>query len=118
MNKRADRAARDNAAELLSPWFKRFLIMDPRTNLRQVKCPVLAINGEKDLRVPPKENLASIEKALQEADNKDVTIKELPGLNHLFQTCTTGSPLDYGEIEETFAPESLKAISEWIGERK
>lgn len=117
LDKRADAAARESAAQLLAPWFKRFLMLDPRVNLRQVKCPVLAINGEKDFQVPPKQNLSSIEKALAEAGNEDVTVRELPGLNHLFQTCTTGSPLEYGDIEETFAPAALELVSAWIRKR-
>ena len=46
-------------------WFRYFLTYDPRPTLRTVACPVLAINGEKDLQVPAKENLAEIEKALK-----------------------------------------------------
>ena len=72
-----------------------FLTYDPRPMLRKVKCPVLAINGEKDLQVPPKENLAAIASALNDGGNTHATVKELPGLNHLFQTCTTGALSEY-----------------------
>jgi uncharacterized protein len=99
---------------LLSPWFRKFLTYDPRPTLMNVKCPVLAINGEKDLQVPPKENLSEIEKALKAGDNKDYTIKELPGLNHLFQTVQTGSPTEYAKIEETISPTVLKTMGDWI----
>ena len=71
---------------LLSPWMRFFLTYDPKPTLMKVKCPVLAINGEKDLQVPPEENLRAIEDALKAGGNKDYTVKELPGLNHLFQT--------------------------------
>jgi pimeloyl-ACP methyl ester carboxylesterase len=100
------------------PWFKTFMLHDPRPVLRQVKCPVLALNGEKDLQVPWKENLAEIEKALHEGGNTQVTTKSFAGLNHLFQTCTTGAPSEYGRIEETFNPAVLKVIGDWIAERK
>ena len=100
----------------LSPWFRSFLTLDPRVALAKVKCPVLAINGEKDVQVPPKENLPEIEKALKAGGNKDVTVKELPGLNHLFQTCTTGSPNEYATIEETIAPQALELMTNWIRE--
>ena len=46
-----------------------------------------------------------------------MTIRELPGLNHLFQACTTGAPSEYGTIEETLDPAALKAIGDWIIER-
>lgn len=100
-----------------SPWFRWFLTHDPRPTLAKLKCPVLAVIGEKDLQVPSKANLAEIEKALKSAGNKDFTVKELAGLNHLFQTATTGALSEYSMIEETFAPSALKLISDWIRER-
>jgi pimeloyl-ACP methyl ester carboxylesterase len=99
---------------LLSPWFRSFLIYDPRTALMNVKCPVLAINGEKDLQVPPKENLNAIEEALKAGGNEKFKILELAGLNHLFQTAETGLPIEYGRIEETISPSVLKIIGDWI----
>jgi len=99
---------------LLSPWFRFFLTYDPQPTLSKVKCPVLAINGEKDLQVPPKENLSAIKEALQTGGNENFTIKELPGLNHLFQTAQTGAPAEYAKIEETISPVALKIISDWI----
>jgi hypothetical protein len=77
---------------------------------------VLAINGEKDLQVPCKENLAEIDKALRAGGNRDVKTIAFPGLNHLFQPCKTGSPSEYSRIETTIAPEVLKAIGDWIVE--
>jgi hypothetical protein len=102
---------------LLSPWFKYFLIYDPRPTLSKVNCPVLAINGEKDLQVPPKENLKAIEEALIAGGNRNFIIKELPGLNHLFQSAATGSPDEYARIEETISPVALELISDWILEQ-
>jgi pimeloyl-ACP methyl ester carboxylesterase len=99
---------------LASPWFRYFLDYDPVPALQKTMCPVLALNGEKDLQVPAKENLPKIQKALQDGGNKDFQTAELPGLNHLFQHCTTGSPTEYGGIEETMAPEALSAISDWV----
>ena len=102
---------------LLSPWFRAFLDYDPVPALRKTACPVLALNGEKDLQVPPKENLSKIKKALEDGGNKDFQATELPGLNHLFQHAPTGSPTEYGAIEETMAPEALNAVSDWIKKR-
>ena len=99
---------------MLSPWFRYFLTYDPKPALSKVKCPVLAINGEKDLQVPPVENLKAIEEALLRGGNRDFMVKELPGLNHLFQTAQTGSPEEYALIEETIAPIALKLMSDWI----
>ena len=101
-----------------SPWFRFFLSFDPRPTLAKVQCPVLALNGEKDLQVPPKENLEEIAKAIKKGGNTRVTTKQLPGLNHLFQTCKTGAVSEYAEIEETIAPAALKVIGDWITEIK
>ena len=101
----------------LSPWFRYFLTYDPRPALQRVSCPVLAINGEKDLQVPGRENLAAIEEALKAGRSKDFTVRSLPNLNHLFQTCITGSPVEYGTIEETISPLALQTIGDWLALR-
>ncbi|MCP5063799.1 MAG: prolyl oligopeptidase family serine peptidase, partial [Ignavibacteriae bacterium] len=99
---------------LTSSWFRYLLKYNPEENLTKVKCPVLAINGEKDLQVLPKENLAGIEKALKKGGNTNYTIKELPNLNHIFQKCETGNPNEYAKIEETMNPLALETIAKWI----
>lgn len=101
-------------ASVLSPWFRRFLELDPRPYLEKVTCPVLALNGAKDLQVLPDENLAGIEKALAKGGNSRVTIKKLSGINHMFQTAPTGSGNEYRNIEETLAPATLELVSGWI----
>lgn len=95
---------------LTSPWFRYFIQYDPAPALRQLKCPVLAIIGQKDLQVPAAQNLPAIRKALEEGGNQNFEVDELPGLNHLFQTAKTGSPNEYGEIEETMSPIALERI--------
>ena len=99
---------------LLSPWMRTFLTYDPRLILEQVTIPVLAINGEKDLQVPPKENLSEIKAALERGENTDHEIHELKNLNHLFQTCETGAIGEYGTIEETFNKEAMDLMTQWI----
>lgn len=102
---------------LVSPWTRYFVTYDPKPTLMKVECPVLAINGEKDLQVPPEENLAAIEEALEAGGNEDYTVKELPELNHLFQTAQTGSPSEYATIEETMSPAAMELIGDWILEQ-
>jgi uncharacterized protein len=82
--------------------------------LRDVKCPVLALNGEKDIQVAAKVNLAAIREAFATEKNGNVKVLELAGLNHLFQTCVTGAFTEYAQIEETFSPVALKEISDWV----
>ena len=89
---------------ILLPWFRYFLVYNPLPALQKTRCPVLALDGSKDLQVPPAEDLALIGQALKSGGNKNVTIKELPDLNHLFQTCVTGSPSEYAKISENDGP--------------
>ncbi len=102
--------------QILTPWFRYFLQSDPAKYLVKVKCPVLAVNGSKDLQAPPIQDLEAIKKYLTKAGNKNFTTKEFEGLNHLFQHATTGSPSEYMDIEETFAPEVLDYMGKWIKE--
>ncbi|MFH0865766.1 MAG: alpha/beta hydrolase [Bacteroidota bacterium] len=104
-------------ATMTSPWMRFFITFDPQTSLKKTKCPVLALIGEKDLQVPAEQNIPAIEKALTKAKNKDFTVKQMPGLNHLFQHCATGSPTEYANIEETFSPEVLEMMAKWILKR-
>ena len=96
------------------PWYRYFITFDPLPVLKNVKVPVLALNGELDVQVPFKQNLDLIGAGLKAGGNEDVTIKAFPKLNHLFQTSKTGLISEYGVIEETMSPEVLKVISDWI----
>ena len=67
-----------------------------------------------DLQVDPAQNLPAVEKALSGGRSPQWEVRELPGLNHLFQTATTGAMSEYGRSEETMAPAALEAVSAWI----
>jgi alpha/beta superfamily hydrolase len=95
-------------------WYRYFILTDPAVYWKKVQCPVIALNGDKDLQVAADINLPAIEKALMAGGNKNVKTVKLPELNHLFQHCKTGLVAEYGQIEETFSPEALKIISDWI----
>ena len=103
-----------NLNALKTKWFRFFLTYDPFPALVKLKCPVLALNGSKDLQVPPAENLAAIEKALKEGGNKNFKSMEMENLNHLFQTCETGTVAEYAQIEETISPAVLEILRVWI----
>jgi hypothetical protein len=110
----AGEAVKTQVDQLTSPWMLYFIKYDPAPALEKVNCRVLAINGEKDLQVPPKQNLSAIKAALLKGGNKNVTATEYPGLNHLFQECKTGLPAEYAQIEQTFSPKALEDITKWI----
>jgi uncharacterized protein len=105
-------------ATSLSPssltWMRYFVSTEPGQFWKKTSCPVLALNGEKDLQVAARDNLEAIEKELNKGGNSNCTSIILPGLNHLFQHAKTGLPKEYGEIEETFSPDVLKIITDWI----
>ncbi len=91
------------------PWMSHFLALDPAPYISKITCPVLALNGEKDLQVIHHRNIPIIRDLLPSA-----TIRTYPGLNHLFQHCTTGSPTEYYTIEETISTEVLNDMVSWI----
>ncbi|MBX9879793.1 MAG: alpha/beta fold hydrolase [Candidatus Obscuribacterales bacterium] len=98
--------------ELTSNGHRCFLNHDPRPVLSTLTCPVLALNGEKDMQVFADENLSSIRSCLSR--NKKALAIKLAGLNHIFQTCKTGLPDEYELLPETLAPTVLQLISDWI----
>ncbi|PPK88553.1 hypothetical protein CLV84_1521 [Neolewinella xylanilytica] len=112
----AETFAETFANELTSPWMRYFLAHDPLPYLRRISVPVLAVNGEKDTQVSPR-NLQGIERALAEAENPDVTAKQLPGLNHLLQPATSGLPAEYGTIATTIDEAALRVVTEWLNQR-
>lgn len=99
---------------MTSPWYLYFMRHDPTTDLRKIKCPVLALNGDKDIQVDAAMNLKAIEENIESNGNRQVTVKVYPGLNHLFQHCRACTIAEYGQLEETISAEVLKDITDWI----
>lgn len=93
-------------------WMRYFVMFDPTPLFPTIECPVLALNGEKDCQVLAEPNINAIKNGLPDRPGTKTLI--LPGLNHLFQNCETGLLNEYGIIEETFDPETLGIISDWI----
>jgi pimeloyl-ACP methyl ester carboxylesterase len=99
---------------MTTPWFRQYLDFNPAPLLEQVKCPVLALSGDRDLQVDADETVPVLRQAYEKSGNKDFTVMEIEGVNHLFQKAQSGSPALYGAIEETIAPEVLNAIGGWL----
>ncbi|MFQ5772469.1 MAG: alpha/beta hydrolase family protein, partial [bacterium] len=97
-----------------SEHIREFLEYDPAATLRNVKCPVLAIIGDKDVQVPSSENPTAIDSALHAGGNKYYNIVELRDLNHLFQKCGTGLVSEYPTIRESISPVVLDTIADWF----
>ena len=107
---------RQTSAAMNMPWLNWFNDYDPSDNIRQIRCPVFALNGDRDCQVISALCLPALERLLP--SSKKHLIKEYPSLNHLFQHCTTGLPEEYGQIEETISPEVLNDIAQWINSIK
>jgi pimeloyl-ACP methyl ester carboxylesterase len=114
MNEERKKAIDSRVDAVNTPWFRFFLTYDPYPALSEIKIPVLALNGDKDVQVPAETNLTAIENALTEAENKNFKILKLENINHLLQTANTGAISEYGEIEETISPKVLEIIKDWI----
>jgi pimeloyl-ACP methyl ester carboxylesterase len=99
---------------LLTPWYVSFIKSRPALYLEKIKCPVLALNGDKDLQVAAVANLEAVKRAAEKSGNKNVTVKQMKGLNHLFQEAATGLPAEYETIEQTLSPSVMEEISGWI----
>jgi uncharacterized protein len=110
----SDDVMRAQFKAVTSPELRSFLFYDPSDALRKLKVPVLALNGSRDVQVPPQQNLPAIAAALAAAGNTDYTVSELPGLNHLFQKCNKCTVQEYGELEETFSPTALEIMGDWL----
>ena len=102
------------STQMQTPWMRFFLTYDPAPALEKITCPVLAIIGSNDKQVLPSINMPAIKSALERGGNDKYEMVELEGLNHLFQKSETGAVSEYASIEETFNPEALKRIGDWI----
>jgi alpha/beta superfamily hydrolase len=100
--------------EFSAPWMQYFLKSDPSVFIEQTTAKVLALNGENDIQVLPASNTDGIKKALEKSKSPVHEVKVMPGLNHLFQKCKKCSVIEYGELEETFSPEALGEIGNWL----
>jgi len=97
---------------LESPWLRFFLSYDPAPTLEKVRCPVLALDGERDTDVVPEQNIPAIRAALKRGHNHDATVRVLPDLNYMFESVKTGA--EYKSAPETMSPVALDLIGSWI----
>lgn len=98
----------------VKPWYRYFLKFDPNNFFPKIKVPILAINGDKDLMVRSEANLANWKNLPLKGGNKNVTIKQIPGMNHLLQHCISCDPQEYSKIKEAITPEVFTTIGEWL----
>ena len=98
--------------QIQTPWMIKFLSLDIRPLLGDITCPVLALNGTKDIQVDYESNLEALREGLPRSEKN--RIEAIEGVNHLFQHCTTGALSEYRLIEETISPAVLDMMVQWI----
>lgn len=103
------------AAAMSSPWLHYFLNYDPSNDIAAIGSrPFMAMNGTKDMQVDAVQNLAALERLTASKRHPQSLIRSYEGLNHLFQPSTTGSVVEYGQIETTLSPQVLEDIAVWL----
>ncbi len=103
-----------NLNHFQSPWLRFFLSYDPAPDIAKLKCPVLALNGAKDMQVIADQNAPAIKAALARGGNKDATVEILPGLNYLLQPANTGLAFEYASNPVAISPVALQKIGDWV----
>ncbi|TSJ41081.1 prolyl oligopeptidase family serine peptidase [Mucilaginibacter corticis] len=111
-----DHMVKASDVQVTSAWYRYFISANPADYLVKVKCPLLALDGSKDMQVNAEMNLQGIRESMLKAGNKHAEVIELEGLNHLFQKAETGSLAEYSQITETIDPVALEKVADWINE--
>lgn len=108
---RTDRMIDSMRAE---PWMRYFVDTDPTVTLRQVRQPVLVLQGATDRQVTP-EQADTVVAVLRAAGNRRVTARVFPATNHLFVPDPSGVPADYPKLTDVkVRREVLGAVAEWV----
>ncbi|MES2525270.1 MAG: alpha/beta fold hydrolase [Gemmatimonadota bacterium] len=95
-------------------WFGFYLSYDPLVTARQVKQPVLVLQGATDRQVSP-EQADTLAAALRSSGNTMVTTKVFPATNHLFLADSSGAFTGYGALKDTkLRKEVLGALADWV----
>lgn len=95
-------------------WYREMIMYDPADYIPCIKVPVLALNGNRDVNVPAAQNLASIRRLLEHGGNRNFSVMEIDGLNHMFQRAVTGTNGEASQLEEVFSDRVLEIIYDWL----
>ena len=102
---------------LNNEWFRQFQSYEAEDYLKKISIPILTINGGADVQVEPEMNTLGFARGFSKKSKPFSDAVVVPGLNHLMQHCKTCTVTEYSELEETFAPEVLELMVEWIQKR-
>ncbi|MCC9169037.1 alpha/beta hydrolase family protein [Pontibacter harenae] len=98
-------------------WRFDFLHMDPSPYPRLIKVPVFAVSGAKDSQVFVEKEFEAMEVGLKAGGNSKFKSEVLPNVNHFMQTAKKGTYDEPYALEETFSPEALHKIADWLEQK-
>jgi hypothetical protein len=98
-------------------WLESHIGRDPLPFLEKVRCPILLLQGGKDVQVSAERDAPRLVAALDEAKHPDHELKLFPELDHLFKRAgDPPSELDYLRDRRVDA-EFLDALVAWLRAR-
>jgi len=110
---------RIDALTAADPYMRFMDGYDPTPTARQVSKPaILILTGETDRQADPTQ-VPDWVAAFEQAGNRDVTGKVLPGLNHLFVPDPDGFPGGYAKLPQPLRvePSVVGLVVDWLSQR-
>ena len=102
-------------AQADTPWFASYLSYEPAKVMKDVRQPLLIVQGELDTQVPPHhaEALATLARARKRQVAADVV--RVAGVNHLLVPATTGEVAEYATLaDKQVSSRATTPIAEWL----
>jgi fermentation-respiration switch protein FrsA (DUF1100 family) len=98
-----------------TPWYRSFLLFNPADVIKNVKQPMLIVQGELDTQVLAHHGSDLLALAQARKGRRLSELKTFPGVNHLMVNAATGEVDEYGSLKEkTLNAQLVAAIVEWL----
>ena len=99
-----------------TPWFYSFLTFSPAQAMKDVRQPVLIVQGELDTQVPPHHADELAVYARERKTKVAVEVIKIPGVNHLFVPAKTGELAEYTALgaDAKVSSAATSAIAAWL----
>ncbi len=101
------------AVSIATPWMRTFLTLNPADYIAKMRCPLMAIGGEKDCQVLAEANLSAIKRVCKKNRVK-CSIVQLKNINHLGQVCQTGAVEEYATLGQAPDNTVLESLANWL----
>ena len=89
-------------------WFRDHLASNPSAIAAKVNCPVLIVQGERDVQVLAYHSI-ELAKALTNGGNKNVSLRIVPNSTHIFTPASSNNPQEAAKVSE----EMLRTLQNW-----